>query len=558
MQHPNQRDKPYHRGKQGAPTILLATIALVSLAAAAVAPSAVAATNKAAPTKKKTTATTATAATTAPPPTAAATTAVPAPTGAAVQDPKAAPLILAVNTEPSTLDAQLVNDRSSRVVGDSIFETLLGRDRNNKPSPLLADTWEANSSTSWRFSLHKGISFTDGEPMNADAVVFSINRILDPKFGTQRTSYLEAMVRAVKVDDMTVDIITSVPSATLPIQITSIPIVPPNAAAKIGTNPIGTGPYVFVKWDRGREIVAKRNETYWGPVKPKIAEFHLKFIADAQTALAALQTGEVDLVVDLLAEQKKLAPKVSSTPSSEFSYIAFNTYKKELNDPRVRLALNYAVDKELLASTIYGGDARPDDAQHLTKDMLGYNPDLHPYPYDVEKAKSLMKAAGYENGFTLDLNVPIGRYSKGEESSDFIAAQLAKINIKVNVVRIDFNTFRVQSRIKGTATGAMDLKYSWNSNEFFDGSRIIAHITCDGTSSKYCNPQVDKLMDEATKTQNQFDRGLKYRLVWKLLNDDPYSIMLLQQNLIYGMTKRLQWQPGVNDDIDISNMITTK
>jgi peptide/nickel transport system substrate-binding protein len=394
--------------------------------------------------------------------------------------------------------------------------------------------------------------------MNADAVVFSFNRILDPKFGTQRTSYLEAIQRAVKVDDNTVDIITSGPSATLPIQVTAIPIVPPSAAAKLGTNPVGTGPYVFSKWDRGREIVAKKNEKYWGAKKPQIAEYHVRIIPDSQTALAALQTGEVDLVLDLLPEQKKLVPKFASVGAGEFSYIAFNTYKKELSDPRVRRALNFAVDKKALAATVYEGEGKPNDAQHLTKEMLGYNPDVKPFPYDVDEAKRLLAAAGYASGFSLDLYVPIGRYMKGEETSDFVAAQLAKVGVKVNVIRMDFNKFREVSRIKGTAAGAMDLKYSWNSNEFFDGSRIIAHITCDGTSSKICNPQIDKLMDEATRTANQNDRGLKYRLVWKLLSDDPYSIYLLQQNLLYGMTKRLAWEPRLDDEYFVNDMITTK
>ena len=551
MQHPN------HRGKRNASTIVLATIALMSMGAAAVMPSATAATKT---TKKKSTPTTLKAVTTTPT-TAAATTVAPttsAPSGAAVQDPKAAPLVIAVNTEPSTLDAQLVNDRSSRVFTDSIFETLLARDAKGQPAPLLADTWDANSLNTWRFTLHKGITFHDGEPFNADAVVFSITRILDKKFGTQRTSYLEAIEKAVKVDDMTVDIYTTAPSATLPIQLTAIPMVPPNAAPKLGTNPVGTGPYVFVKWDRGREIVAKKNDSYWGAKKPQIGEYRVRIIPDAQTALAALQTGEVDLVLDVLPEQKKLVPKFASIQGSEFSYVAFNTYKKELKDPRVRLAINYAIDKKALADTVYEGEAVPDDAQHLSKDMLGYNPDLHPYPYDVEKAKGLMKAAGFESGFSLDLFVPIGRFLKGEESAQFIAAQLAKINIKINVINMDFNQFREVSRIKGTVAGAMDLKYSWNSNEFNDGSRIIAHITCDGTSSKICNPQVDKLMDEATRTANQFNRGLKYRLVWKLLNDDPYSIMLLQQNLLYGSTKRLVFQPRPDDEYYVNDMITTK
>ena len=144
-------------------------------------------------------------------------------------------------------------------------------------------------------------------------------------------------------------------------------------------------------------------------------------------------------------------------------------------------------------------------------------------------------------------------YRELEQLFDNIA-----FNIKTNVVKLEFNKFRDVSRIKGTAAGAMDLKYSWNSNEFFDGSRIIAHITCDGTSSKICNPQVDKLMDEATKTANQKDRAVKYRNVWKILSDDPYSIYLLQQNLLYGMTKRLVWEPRLDDEYYVADMITTK
>lgn len=516
-------------------------------------------------TTKKTTTTVKKAAATAAPSTAAPTTAAPTTLGATTTTPASAkqaadakPLVIAVSTEPSTLDGQLVNDRSSRVFTSSIFETLLGRDRDAQPYPLLAESYDPIGNNAWRFNLRKGITFHDGTPFNADAVVFSFTRILDRSFGTQRTSYLEAITRAVKVDEFTVDIITSVPSATLPVQVTAIPIVPPgNAARTLGTNPIGTGPYVFSKWDRGREIIAKRNDKYWGTKKPQIAEYRVRIIPDNQTALAALQTGEVDLVLDLLPEQKKLVPKFASVQASEFSYIAFNTYKKELSDARVRRAMNFAVDKELLAKTVYEGEAVPNQAQHLSKEMLGFNPDVKAFPYDLDMAKKLMAEAGYSNGFTIDMNVPIGRYSKGEETAEFVAAQLAKINIRVNVVRMDFNKFRDVGRIKGTAPGAMDLKYAWNSNEFFDGSRIIAHITCDGSSSKICNPQIDKLMDEATKTMNQYDRGLKYRIVWKLLSDDPYSIYLLQQNLLYGMTKRLVWEPRIDDEYFVTDMITT-
>jgi len=275
----------------------------------------------------------------------------------------------------------------------------------------------------------------------------------------------------VKVDDNTVDIVTKVPSATLPIQVTAIPIVPVKGSATLGNNPIGTGPYKFDEWNRGRYIAVKRHDGYWGPNKGKIAEYRVRVIPDNQTALAALQTGEVDLVLDLLPEQRALAPKYASVGSSEFSYGAFNTYKKELSDKRVRVAINMAIDRNKLVQTIFQGQAKPNDSQHLTEGMLGYNDKLGPYPYDLDKAKALMKAAGYEYGMNLTINVPIGRYLKAEETAEFIASSLAKININAEVKRLDFDTFRSVGRIKGTAAGAMDIKLAWNSNEFADGSR---------------------------------------------------------------------------------------
>lgn len=548
------------RTGSGSRTLIVMATAVALSASLLSSPAALAAAKRGQKTTvKKTASKAAGKSTTSTPTTAAPTNTVAATIAAGVQQAaNAAPLVIAVPTEPSTLDPQLVNDRSTRVVTSSIFETLLFRDKKHKVQPLLAESYNLVNPTTWRFVLRKGITFHNGDPFNADSVVLSFTRILDPKFGTQRTSYLEAISKAVKVDDYTVDVVTTVPSATLPIQVTAIPMIPVKGAATLGTNPIGTGPYKFDEWNRGRYVAVKRNDAYWGANKGKIAEYRVRVIPDNQTALAALQTGEVDLVLDLLPEQRALAPKYASVGSSEFSYGAFNTYKKELSDKRVRLAINMAIDRNKLVQTIFQGQAKPNDSQHLTEGMLGYNDKLGPYPYDLDKARALMKAAGYEYGMNLTINVPIGRYLKAEETAEFIASSLAKININVEVKRLDFDTFRSAGRIKGTAAGAMDIKLAWNSNEFADGSRIIAHITCDGSSSKYCNKEVDKLMDEATKTQNQDERAAKYQKVWALLYDDPYSIMLLQQNLIYGLSKRLQWEPRLDDEYYIQDMITTR
>jgi peptide/nickel transport system substrate-binding protein len=466
------------------------------------------------------------------------------------------PLVIAVSTEPSTLDAQLVNDRSSRIFTDNIYEMLLFRSPTNEIEPLLATSYENIDPTTWQFKLRDDVTFHDGEPFNADAVVFSIERIISEDFDTQRTSYIDGITGAVKVDDTTVNITTDGVLATLPIQVTQIPMVPPNASDTLDTEPVGTGPYKFVSWTPGSEIVATRNDDYWGD-EPSISDFVVRIVGDNQTSLAALQSGEVDLVVDLLPEQMDSVPKALSIQGSEFSYIAFNSLRPELSDPRVRVAFNMAIDKQTLADTVYEGQGTPNHAQNLSEGMLGYNPDLEPIPYDPDGAKALLDEAGYDYDAEIVLNVPVGRYLKGEETAEYVAAQLGEVGVNVTINPIEFNTFREEARIPGDEPGAMDLKYGWNSNEFGDGSRILSHITCGGSSSKICDPAVDALMEDASTSLDPDQRASDYQQVWALLRDNPYAIYLLQQNLLYGTSDRLVWEPRIDDEYYVSTMSLT-
>jgi peptide/nickel transport system substrate-binding protein len=476
---------------------------------------------------------------------------------AARQQPAAPakPLVIAVSTEPSTLDAQAVIDRHSRVFTANVFESLLDRDRNAQLIPALAESYETVNDETWRFKLRKGVKFHNGDPFNAEAAAFSVNRILDKEYQTQRTSYIENITGAKVVDEFTVDVTTKGINAVLPIQMTQLAMVPPSLAKDkaFSEKPVGTGPYKFVGWDRGREIKASRFDEYWG-TKPPVQDFIVRIVPDHQTALAALQANEVDLVLDLLPEQTRLAPKFISAPATEFSYIAFNTHKKELSDPRVRIALNHAVDKDTLARTVYQGQAKPNQAQHLSQGMVGFNSNLRPFPYDPAKARQLLAEAGYASGFSLTLHAPIGRYLKGEETAEYVAAQLKAVGITVKVDLMEWNAYRDAGRIPGTQPNAFDLKYGWNSNEWFDNSRIVAHITCRGTSSKICNPKVDELMTKAINTIDVKARDQLYQEVWTELYKDPYSIYLLQQNLIYGHSNRLVWEPRLDDEVRVYDM----
>ena len=462
-------------------------------------------------------------------------------------------IVIAVTTEPSTLDAQVVNDRAARVVTGNLFESLLFRARNAELSPGLAIDWRIVDETTWEFILRPGVTFHDGSPFNAEAAAYSVNRMVAEDFETQRGSYIRGIAGAEVLDDNTIRVLTDGPNAILPLQIAQVPMVPNGAGAEINENPIGTGPYRFVEWNRGQSITSEINPDYWGTAA-SIPSFTVRVIPDAQTALAALQNGEVHLVLDILPEQVGLVPQFKSVPATEFSYIAFNTYIPELSSPEVRIAMNMAIDKELLAETIYEGFARPNQAQHMAPGSTGFNPDVGPYPYDPDRARELLAAAGYGDGFEVTLNIPIGRYLRAEESGRLIAQQLRDVGLDVALRLWEWNEYRGAGRVPGTEEDALDLKYGWNSNEWFDAARVASHVTCGGRSSKICDEFVTEQYEIGATVVDQDTRNAAYEAAWARLHENPHAIYLLQQDLIYGMSEYLNWDPRLDDEYYVSEM----
>ena len=480
----------------------------------------------------------------------------------AVEEEVAAPtgdpgsVTIAVTTEPSTLDPQAVNDRSSRVVTSNLFESLLGRDAATVLVPVLATGFpEAVDDDTWRFSVREGVTFHDGQALNAQAVADSLNRMLDPDYSTQRDSYIRNIAAAEVVDEYTVDIHTDGINAVLPLQIAQLPVIAPGTGETVGENPVGTGPYMFESWDRGQQITAVRNPDYWGDA-PSIDAFSVRFIPDKQTSLAALQAGEIDLVLDILPEQVALVPQPLSVPATEYSYMTINAHRPELSPPEVRIAMNMAVDKDLIAETLYEGFARPNNAQHLSPGMLGFNPDIGPFPYDPDGATAIMEEFGYngDNPLRVDIYAPIGRYLRGVETAQVVAQNLNDVGFDARVQLAEWTTFRAGSRIKGDQPGAYDLRYGWNSNEWFDGARIIGHVTCGGSSSKLCDEEVTALFEQGGSTNDQELRNILYQRAWARLHENPHAIYLLQQDLIYGASERLVWQPRLDDEYYVAEM----
>lgn len=473
---------------------------------------------------------------------------------AATAAPAVSEITVVIGEDPSTLDPQARDDGNERVVTDNIYETLLTRDANADLVPLLATEYTQLDDTTWQFKLREGVTFHNGAPFNADAVVFSVKRIISPELNSEQLSNVGTIVDAVKVDDMTVNVITDGPDPTLPARVYWLKIVEPGYVqadpAKFANEPIGTGPYKFVSWNRGVEVVLQANADYWGGA-PAIQTVHVRPILEESTRLAALQAGEADLVPNLLPEQIDQAPVAVHTPGLDFPIILLNTRSGPLADVRIRQAINYAVDKELLAEAIYGGFAVVADGQVLTPGHFGYNPDVEAYPYDPDQAKALLAEAGYD-GTEIVIESERGRWLKDGELVEAIAGQLTEVGLNV---RVNISEFSKYLDILFDQENRAQMIFVSHDNPFLDADRTFSnYVACDGRGSSYCNEEVTRLINEGRTEIDQAKREQMYHEVVKTTRDEAAILFLVNVENIYGLSARLQWTPRLDGRILFATM----
>ena len=266
---------------------------------------------------------------------------------------------IAIGSEPTTLDPQLRDDGGERAINDNIFETLMVRDPDGAlVRGLAAEAPTQVDETTWEVSLREGVSFHNGEPFNAASVVHSIQRVIDPEFNSEQSSFFATIASAEAVDDTTVRITTDGPDPILPARLYWMKMVPVEASQADGfaENPVGTGPYAFVEWDRGNRITLTANDDYWGEA-PQIQDVTFRFVSEFGTRLSSLLTGAVDLITNLLPEFVDQVPQALSVSGLENPILILDADDGPTADVRVRQALNHAIDKEALAEALYAGYA---------------------------------------------------------------------------------------------------------------------------------------------------------------------------------------------------------
>jgi len=487
----------------------------------------------------------------------------------AVAAPKGT-VVVAQGVDPTTLDPMNHQESPAANLARNMFDTLLERDQELKIEPTLAAQMpKLVAPTIWEFKLRPGIKFHNGEPLDAEAVKFSLERLVDPKLKLRGATPFAPLSHVEIVDPLTVRIHTKAPWPILDTLMsgTGAAILPPKYyrekdMAYVAKNPVGSGPFKFVRWVKDDRIELEANEQYWRGV-PRIKKLVFRPIPDDAVRVAALQNGEIDVAVNIpphlaniIANHPKLflstAPSVRTiqlmyyTHQYDAQHKLVGPYPGPVADKRVRQAMNHAVDVDEIIRTVLDGKGMR-VATMLTDKHFGFDPQLKPIKPDLARMNQLLSEAGFPGGLDIVLNAPQGRYVRDKEVAEAIAGQLTKAGIRTTLRTFEWGNY-LNTMAYVHKAGPVWL-IGWGTATY-DAETVYVPLFRSGKIlSNYHNADFDGMIDEAQTIMDSKRRQELYRKINRLWVEDAAAMPLYQQLDLYGATKRMAWKARGDEGI---------
>ncbi len=456
-------------------------------------------------------------------------------------------LRVAIPWTPENLDPTMNLSSIRAQVGVSLFDSLVGRDAEKRIVPELAESWKLLDDNTWQFKLRKGVVFHNGEPFNAEAVRFTLQRVLDPNQKSPNRANIAEITRVEVIDDLTVRLVTRQPYAPLLNRLIDFPMVPPRYTAEKGNpglalQPVGTGPFKLVELVKDDRLVVEAFDRHWRGA-PRIRRIVFKPVPEPFTRAAALRNGELDLITNVppnLARELERVPgvKVQRVPSTWMIYLGLNAFKKPLSDIRVRQALNYATDVDAIVKNVLEGNGRWAPGP-LTPHMFGYDPSVKGYPSDPARARRLLAEAGYPDGLEITLDAPEGRYQGDKEIAEALAGQWQKAGFKPKVQVAEWGAYFKRYLAKQFS----DAYLLGLGGPMQDGDELFNLVSSKGRGLYYKNEKVDMLFDAGRSTMDPARRRKIYSDLARAMVEDATWVFLMQQVDIYAMRDRVEWTP---------------
>jgi ABC-type transport system substrate-binding protein len=490
----------------------------------------------------------------------AASSPQPSPAAAAAAPAQAAPaapqvrgvFTFATDQQTQTLDPVFINRESARALQLLINETLITLDdntQNPKYVPNLAKSWSTSQDgKTWTFKLQENVKFTDGTPLDAAAVKYSFERLMDPKtVATQGIARTKILDRVDAVDSTTVNFVTKQPYSEFLLALvdSGTAIVSPTAAQKgavadYGKMPVGSGPYKFAEWQGADTAIAVPNPNYWGPKKARLERIVLKQVPEAGAIVAGLQAGEIDYTNSIppalfsnLQGNPKL--KVSAVSTTATHIMGVLTTKKPFDDVRVRQAMMYAVDRDTICKTIMRGLAVPQTSPLWPGNQ--FRVEEPPYNFDQARAKDLLNQAGYGSGFKCA--ILYSNFTPSAELCQAYGEYLGQVGIDIDLQQRDD---AVWSQLVRAHDDARDLFLQaksgigtdFNLNRLYSGQLID-----EDNRGRWTNPRIEELLPKGRESFDDAERAKIYTEIQKIAWDNvpelfgwhPQTILAMGANV---------------------------
>jgi peptide/nickel transport system substrate-binding protein len=458
----------------------------------------------------------------------------------------------------------------------NIYEPLIRRDRNLRLEPALAERWEQLDPTTWRFHLRRGVRFSDGTPFTAEDVVFSIARARGP--GSNVQSFFASVAEVRSPDAFTVELVTRVPNPILPEELTSFGVMSKawlerNNAARVADltareenfatrNAMGTGPFRLVSREPDRRTVLEPNPLWWDKAEHNLTRVEFNVIANDATRVAALLSGEVDMVYTVPPQDVERISRTPNTriiqgPELRTIYLGMDQSRAELlksdvrgrnpfQDVRVRRAMYQAIDIEAIRTRVMRGQARP-TGQIFGPGVNGFlEANDQRLPLDPEGARRLLAEAGYPNGFGVTLDCPNDRYVNDEAICTAVVAMLARIGVRVTLNAQTRARFFAEVNAPRYNTSFYLLGWTPNTYDALNALYNLAGSR-DGTrgmfnNGGYGNPAFDALLGRIEVETNPERRQALITEASRLLQQDVAYIPLHQQQVVWATRANITLQ----------------
>ncbi|MEI3774840.1 glutathione ABC transporter substrate-binding protein GsiB [Pectobacterium brasiliense] len=463
--------------------------------------------------------------------------------------------VIAVGSTFTSLDPYDANDSLSQTVAKSFYQGLFGFDKEMKLVNVLADSYDVSpDGLTYTVKLHLGVKFHDGTPFNAAAVKVNLDRASNPDSRLKRYNLFKMIEKTEAVDDLTVKITLKTPFSAFvnnlahPAAVMISPAALKQYGKDIGFHPVGTGPYRFVTWNQTDFVKVEKFNGYWKAGLPKLDSITWRPVVDNNTRAALLQTGEAQFAYPIPFEQAKVLEKndklaLVASPSILHRYISMNVTQKPFDNPKVREALNYAINKEALIKVAFSGYATP--AEGPLPSSIDYSVKYHPWPYDPAKARELLKEAGYPDGFTTTL-WSSHNHSTAQKVLQFTQQQLAQVGVKVQVTAMDAGQRAAEVEGKGVKETGVRLFYTGWSASTGEADWALSPLFATASwppaqfnTAFYSNPQVDADLANALKTTDRTEKQKLYKDAQDKIWADAPWIFLATERLVSANSKKL-------------------